>query len=456
MFENRFSRHLTEAQILEENGISWLVKLLMSLTICITLVLIWLASSITVNEAVKANGEFLPIQGVQRIHPPEGGIVTEILVKNGQNVTQGQLLIRLSNAIAQSDKKQTEARLMGLKVRAIRQEAFLNEKEADFSAIPQQFAHLIKEQHALLTAQNAAKQKGINVFEMQIKQKQIEIELANLNLRTMEGTTNINADLLKLQEKLGKKQLVSRLSQLEAKRVYLETLGKSKTLKSQITQSQSSLQEVEKKKKLFIEELTNQANVELGTINSDISQVENLLERLTNRTENLDIYAPIYGKVQNSQVQTVGAIFSPRDTLLEIVPNDANLQLALEINPKDVGYVKPEQTVAIQVISYDFNRFGGISGQLISVSPFTQLSPDKNVYYKGIVKLDKLFVGDPKLGYAVLPGMKAKADIISGNRSILSYILNPLTRPERKTSTIDAFQETWYALKSFFHPIIMP
>ncbi|MBF0614297.1 MAG: HlyD family type I secretion periplasmic adaptor subunit [Magnetococcales bacterium] len=447
---NRFSRHLSEAHILEETGVSWQVKAILTVTLLGTLFLLWLTATIHVNEAVKASGEFLPIQGVQRVYPPEGGIVTEILAVNGQIVDKGVVLVRLKNAMTDAEAKQAEARLMGLKARAIRQDAFLKGIEPDFSAISEKYSDVVREQRAFLETQNQVRQKSLWVFDTQIQQKRTEIELATQNLRNMEKSVAVNADLMELQENLGKKNLVSRLSQLESKRVYLDSTGKSRTLRVQIQQNQSALEEVLAKRSHYEKELANQANQELGTIRNEIMQVETLLERLRDRRHNLDVLAPIHGRVQDTRVRTVGGVFNSRDVLMEIVPLADDLQLALQITPKDVGFVHPGQSVAIRVSSYDFSRFGGVSGRLVAVSPFTQSNQEGTFSYKGIVKPDQPFIGDPKAGLAILPGMKADADIISGSRSILSYILNPLTRPERTISFWEGLKTIWQTLKSHF------
>ncbi|MBF0342249.1 MAG: HlyD family efflux transporter periplasmic adaptor subunit, partial [Magnetococcales bacterium] len=312
------------------------------------------------------------------------------------------------------------------------------------------YSDMIREQRALLDTQNQVRQKSLWVFDTQIQQKRTEIELARLNLANMEKSTRVNADLMELQENLGRKKLVSRLSQLESKRVYLESAGKGKTLMNQIKQSQGAMEEVLSKKTLYEKELNNQANQELGTIRNEISQVKTLLEKLSDRKYHLDVFSPIQGRVQDSRVRTSGGVFNSRDVLMEIVPLSNDLQLALNISPKDVGYVHPGLEVAIWVTSFDFSRFGGVTGRLLSVSPFTQLDTEGNVSYKGLVTPEQLFVGDPASGHAILPGMKVKADIITGSRSILAYILNPLTRPERHLSALDGLLATWQALTQHF------
>ncbi|MBF0295575.1 MAG: HlyD family type I secretion periplasmic adaptor subunit [Magnetococcales bacterium] len=454
MFRNRFSRHLTEAQILEESGISWSVKLILTGTILFTFLLLWLSGVVTVNEAVKATGEFQPAHGVQHIIPPEGGIVTEILVTNGQHVAAGALLLRLGNAATDAEQRQAEANLFTLRARAIRQEAFLSRSEPDFSAIPEKFAGVVREQRALLATQNQARQDSLQVFEEQFKQKRSEIELATQNLRTMEKTVRVNGDLLALQENLGRKQLVSRMSQLEAERTHVESLGKATTLREQIRQSQGALEEVLAKQRAYEEELRKQAGQELGIIRNDISQAESLLDRLSDRTRNLEIRSPIRGTVQDSRVRMVGAVFSSRDLLMDIVPDASDLQLELQILNKDIGYVRVGQKVEIQVGSYDFNRFGGITGQLVSLSPFTRTDAEKNIVYQGIVKPDATHVGDPRDGRVILPGMKARGDIVSGSRSLFAYIVNPLTRPDRKGTNLQEFAAVWLSLKAYVVSLI--
>ncbi|MEO5347379.1 MAG: HlyD family type I secretion periplasmic adaptor subunit [Magnetococcus sp. YQC-9] len=452
MSSNRFSRHLTEAQILEETGVSGAIKLTLTATLVVTAFLLFLSAYIHANEAVKTQGEFLPSQGVQRIHPPEAGIVTEIAAVNGQNVRKGDLLVRLKNAVAEAEGRQVEARLMGLKARAIRLEAFLARLPADFSPIPGKYADLVREQRALLDTQNQVREKSLWVFDSQIQQKKSDIELAKQNLRNMEKSAEVDADLLELKENLGKKNLVSRLSQLESRRAYVDSEGKTRTLRVQIKQNESALEEALAKKSGYERELRNQASQELGGVQNEISQVKTLLERLLDRRNNLDVFAPINGRVQDSRVTTLGGVFNPRDILMEIVPEDDELQLAVNIQPKDIGYVHAGQTVNIQVTSYDFSRFGGVGGRLISISPFTQMDKDGTAFYKGIIKPDRAHIGEAGAGHAIVAGMKAKADIISGNRSILSYILNPLTRPERHGSIFDGFSALGRSLKQLFSP----
>ncbi|MBF0455931.1 MAG: HlyD family type I secretion periplasmic adaptor subunit [Magnetococcales bacterium] len=431
MLRNNFSRYLPEANILEETGVSSKILLLLLGTVLLTAFLFILASATTVDEAIKSRGQILPQKGVIQVQPSEGGVIEAIHVQNGQRVNRGSLLITLNNAKTSSEQKQVEARLMSLIAKSIRLEAFIKETPADFSGIPEAYADLVREQRSLLKTQNQALKQSLSVYDKQIDQRQSEIELTRQNLNNIEATNRVNATLLSLQEDLGKKNLSSRMSQLDAKRVHLTSEGKKMGLISQYKQVKLALREVKEKKKRFKEMALEQASRELSEINNEINQSRTQLERMNDRKRNLFIRAPIAGWIQNTQVHTIGGVFRSGDIMMEVVPAHADLHLELEIKPQDVGFVKPGQKVAVKVSSYSAEQYGKISGKMVSISPFTQMGSDGSFIYKGIVKLDSRFVGDPKEGRLILPGMTAEADVISGNRSILTYIIKPLIKSSR-------------------------
>ncbi|MBF0448270.1 MAG: HlyD family type I secretion periplasmic adaptor subunit [Magnetococcales bacterium] len=450
MLRNKFSRYLPEANILEETGVSLRILLLLFGTILLTVFFLLLASTTTVNEAIKTEGQILPLKGVIQVQPSEGGIIHKIQARDGQLVKKGDLLITLSNPLTSSSQKQVEARLMSLFARSIRQEAFLKGVIPDFSGIPDSYSDMVREQRTLLDTQNQALEQSLSVFDFQISQKQSELELIRQNRQNMEKQAQVDSTLLSLQESLGKKNLVSRMSQLDAKRVQLTSEGKLLSLTNQMKQVEISLQEVVEKKNKFKKEVFQKTAQELGEINNDISQMRTKMEQMNNRSQSLSVRSPIDGWVQNSQANTIGGVFKSGDVVMEIVPAQEDLHLELRIKPKDVGFVKPGQSVSIRVSSYDASQFGSVSGKMISISPFTQMDMDKTVFYKGIVRLDSRFVGDPEQGRVLLPGMMAEADVISGSRSILTYIIKPLLKSNKEIPVLLGLQTIRQELSEMF------
>uniref|UniRef100_UPI00102ABD12 HlyD family type I secretion periplasmic adaptor subunit n=1 Tax=Candidatus Magnetaquicoccus inordinatus TaxID=2496818 RepID=UPI00102ABD12 len=312
----------------------------------------------------------------------------------------------------------------------IRLQALLTGTEADFSSIDSTYSDLIRDQASLLRSQVTARESSLSVIDAQLLQKKTECEqLANL-IHTAEGRVGVDRALLALQEELANKKLVAEVARLNAKRTYLSSQAELNRLQNQYEKANQALDEVKKRRRTLEAEARQQGSDELGQVNSDIAQVQELLTRLQERRSLMEIRTPISGSVQGLHTQTVGAVIKSGDVLMQIVPADTEMMLEVRIPPKDIGFVRPDLPVVIKVNSYDFGRFGTVSGLLLSLSPSTEVpegQADKRPFYRGIIRPDTRYVGSPQ--YSILPGMTAEADIKTGERSVLAYLLKPLLLP---------------------------
>ncbi|MBF0309150.1 MAG: HlyD family type I secretion periplasmic adaptor subunit [Magnetococcales bacterium] len=431
--KQNFSRYLSEALILEEEDISWKSRLKLMLVVAfIFSVFIW-AIVTEVDEAVKTTGQFQPTGSVHSVQAPEGGILAKLLVSEGQLVEEGQELLRLSNATTLSEKKQIQARQAALRARAVRLEAFVRGEEPDFSAIGAEFVDVVREQKVLWHTQNEARKSNLWLIDTQIAQKKAEVALIGEQIRQARARSGVDDQLLSLREELGRKDLVSRMAQLNAQRDVVSSQGEIQRLGKQLEKARKSLGEVETRRQAMEADLRHKASDELGTVKGELEQVEEQVTKLENRSTHLILHARVRGRVQDLRMRTIGGVVKPGDVLLQIVPSDEPLQLELRILPKDIGFVKPGQSVVIKVASYDSERYGTIKGRLLTVSPFTQLEADKKVYYRGYAALEKQYVGNIPGANPILPGMAAQADVVTGSRSLLAYLVKPLVpdpRPE--------------------------
>ncbi|MBF0153015.1 MAG: HlyD family type I secretion periplasmic adaptor subunit [Magnetococcales bacterium] len=429
MSKYKLTHYLTEALVLEEGGFSWKFRLALLGSVAVFMLAVFVASLVEVNEAVMARGQFRPRSFVHKVQPSEGGIVDEILVKEGDLVAKGALLLRLKNATTTANQEQMEGRLSGLKARAARLTAFMEGTEADFSGIDARHKDLIQDQAALLRSQNQSRQAGRWVFTTQEEQKRAEIAQAEEEIKNARSRGEVNESLLTLQDKLAKKNLVSRMAQLEAKRTVITSSGEIRSLEARLNKARSSLQEVIMKRQAFENDIQTQANQELGNVKNEIAEMQEALSKLVDRKKRLDILAPVAGRVQNLRFRSIGAVVGVGDLLLQVIPADDELTLDLNIAPKDIGFVHPGQPVVIRVTSFDFDRYGTVGGDLVATSPFTYLDNDKQVSYKGEVHPKSRTVGRSGQQYFILPGMWADAEIITGSRSLLDYLLKPLLSP---------------------------
>jgi HlyD family type I secretion membrane fusion protein len=378
------------------------------------------------EEAVKGRGQFTPSRAIYAIQPPEGGIFQAILVRDGALVEPGSVLVRLTNAAIEADLQQSRSRLAGLNGRRARLRAFLNDTAPDFSAIGPAYGDIVQDQMALLRGQQLARQTSLWVIDSQIQQKKSEIAITTQQVLNTERLAGVDGTLLSMREDLARRNLVSKTMRIETERRYVTTAGEVLRLGYSLGKLEAALSEVVAKRQALATELHHQANNELGTVLNDLSQEQHLIGRLEDRCNQLVVRAPVRGWVQDLRAKTVGGVLRPGDTILQIVPADDELNLEIHISPQDIGFVSPGQDADIKVASYDPERYGTVSGKLISISPFTLLDKDKNVFYRGLIRPARNYLGNNALESPIRPGMGAEVSVITGHRSLLIYIIKPL------------------------------
>ncbi|MEO5353690.1 MAG: HlyD family type I secretion periplasmic adaptor subunit [Magnetococcus sp. XQGC-1] len=437
MLTHLSAHRFADAIILEEAVIPWKVRLALLLTIGASLLFSLWSTVTRIDEAVKTNGQFMPRGQVYKVQAAEAGLLSALFVKEGDQVEKGALLVHLKNTSNETDQKQAQARLAGLQARRIRLQALLTGAEADFSSIAPEYGDVVRDQSSLLRTQLLARETSLSVLETQLTQKRTECEQLTDLLRTARGRVEVDQASQALQDELASKNLVSKVVQLNAKRTLLASQAEVNRLGKQLEKARQSLEEVQTRRRILESEGRQQASDELGQVNNDIAQTNELLTRLQERQDQLELYASVSGVVQGVKTRATGAVVKAGDTLLQIVPSDAELMMEVRIPPEHIGFVQPGQPVVIKVATYDFQRFGTVSGRLTAVSPSTEQVVDRLVsvankdlrpHYLGWIKPDTRFVGKPE--YPILPGMQAEADIITGHRSVLVYLLKPLLLPE--------------------------
>ncbi len=176
---------------------------------------------------------------------------------------------------------------------------------------------------------------------------------------------------------------------------------------------------------------------ELGAVTGEMAQIQDSMERLRDRVKRLEVVAPVKGFVQNLKAKTMGSVVPAGGVLMEIVPVDDELLVETKISTRDVGHLQAGQKAAVKVASYDFVRFGSIEGELTRISATTYVDEKENTpYYKGWIRLQQPYVGYNPEENRILPGMTVQSDIITGDKTLLEYLLKPIQR-----SLAQAFRE---------------
>lgn len=335
--------------------------------------LIW-ALFANLDIVATAPGQVMPIQSVKVIQHVDGGRIAAIEVVDGQEVKEGQVLIRLNDTEAGAEYQTLSAKYWGLFARVERLRALLGDRKADFSAIPDQYKQLVVEQEFTL-----------KTSKEQIGQLEAEIKI-------LSEVSSIRGDL-------AKEKLATRVQALDAQR----NLG----------QARAELLRYRR------------ANMDdLNTSSGELAQVEEQLAKLKDRLERVDIASPVDGVVQDLKFRTVGGVIPPGAILMNVVPVDGKMHAEVRVQPTDIGFVKKGESARLKLGTYDFMRYGTVEGTVTMVSSYSTLDEKLNPYFKVIVSIPQNYVGDKEK--TIEPGMTVQADIITDRQSVLRYLLRPI------------------------------
>ena len=326
------------------------------------------------DVVATAPGQVMPVQAVKIIQHVDGGRIAEIAVVDGQEVKEGQVLMRLNDTEAGAEYQTLSAKYWGLYTRVERLRALLGDRRADFSTVPEQYKQVVAEQ------------------EFTLKTSKDQIAQLEAEIKILGEVSSIRGDL-------AKEKLATRVQALDAQR--------------NLSQAQAELLRYRK------------ANMDdLNTSTGELAQTEEQMTKLKDRLQRVDVVSPVDGVVQDLKFRTLGGVIPPGATLMNVVPLDGKMHAEVRVQPTDIGFVKMGEDARLKLGTYDFMRYGTITGKVTMVSSFSSLDEKFNPYFKVIVSIPQNFVGDKEK--TIEPGMTVQADIITDRQSVLKYLLRPI------------------------------
>ena len=423
---NRQRHLLSDTAHIEDELIPDFVRPLLQLvTIAVTLFFLW-AGLTHITEVARAPGEIITIGKPKVVQHVDGGLIKEIMIEEHSLVQKGQELLRFDGSQAIANLNQAETRLVALRLRAERLNAFAEGRKPNFAPLANSHDDLLADQQALYRTQVVTRDSTLSILDRQIDQQQRRIAQHKELLSASMGQQNLTGELSSMREDLAARHLVTRIVLLETKRAKVTADGEVARIKQDIGVAQQELAELEVRRADTLNQLRREAQNEMGTVTAEIAEVEETLSNLKSKVDRLVVRAPHRGDVLDLKVLTVGQIIQPGALLMQIVPDDVPLEAEIRIQPKDIGYVKVGQTVNLRVTSYDYARFGFATGILRRISASSTLDEVNKPYYRGWVALDHPYVGKNPGRNLLQSGMGVEAEIITGNKTLLSYLSKPV------------------------------
>jgi len=419
-------RILSQSVMLEEARTPYLIRTTM-LIICLAFFIFVSWTALTqIKEMARTSGEIVPSSYVQSIQHLEGGSVEAILVRDDDVVKKGQILLRLRGESIRSDFKRVATKVRLLDLRAARLLAFISGDRNAFDRLCNQYSEENSPEKEILTGMLDSLQREQAILNQQLVQKKEQVRLLNHELATAEKTMEIAKTAFATQDKLYKERLVAEITYLAVVREMNEQQGQVAGLRIKITQARDAISEYEWRLQSLVTKARDKALQQLGVLESERADALEIKEKLGQQIERLAIRSPVDGVVKGLEVHTVGGIIAPGRELMEIVPADSELFAEVKISPNDIGHIKVGFPVIIKITSYDFSRYGAINGTVAGLSATTFANKRGQTFYKGVVTLEKGYVGNDPKQNLILPGMIVNADIITGQKSLLAYFLKPI------------------------------
>lgn len=418
-------RYLAQSIRLKEAASPRLVRATMAVVSLSVLAFIGWAAFANVHEIARTPGEVVPTGFQQVVQHLEGGMVREILVQEGDTVEKGQIVLRLDGAGVERDLTRAKEQNLTLAIQEERLRAFIENREPDFAPEVKERANLLRDQEALFAGMTAAREKERSIITQQIAQKKQSIGALSSDLQTARQNFKIISDIYNKRLEMNRQGVMSQVKLLETEQSYNLLQGQIRNINSQIGMAKSAIAEYENRLSSLDADTLDTANQQLDAVLASRAQNDELVEKLKARVARLEVRAPVRGIVKGLNVNTIGSVVQPGQILMEIIPTDQPLVVAIKIPPRYIGHLHTGQDVQVKCSSFDFSRYGSVKGKLDFISAATFAAENGERYFQGRVKLDRNYVGEDPHN-TVMPGMTVMADIITGEKTVLGYLLKPI------------------------------
>lgn len=423
------TRLLSQTIMLEEAGASNYSRRVLVLGAGLVAASVIWAGVTKLDEVASGPGQVVPTGAVKVVQHLEGGIVKAILVKDGDRVTKGEVLLRLRGDQVLAERRRLRASLNALTLRAARLQAFASGKPIPVFKGRQssENARLAREELDILRLQLKARRLQRNVLKAQVSQSAERLNSLKTSLVSLRQQFKSVEEAYSLRRAGVEKGVVARSLFLQTRREYDRAQGEIAETRVKIERAGQALTEAKVKLAEHDARVRSDALRERGKVTAEISQVQAQLAKINAQVARLDIRAPASGIVKGLRIKTIGAVVTADGKpLMEIVPVGAELVVEARISTRDIGYVRPGQVVKLKVDTYDFARFGALLGRIENMSATTFLTSEGRPYYKATVVIDRAASSPRAAALRLAPGMTVTAEVVTGRKSLLAYLLKPV------------------------------
>lgn len=389
------------------------------------------ANVATLDEVTRGDGTVIPSSQIQVVQNLEGGIVAEISVREGEVVDKNQILIRIDQTQAAAGYRESRAKYLSLLAAVARLKAEVDGTEVAFpTAILDDAPNVAADELALFASRQSGLKTDLSILRQQADQRRQELVELRARLVRLKEAYQLVSEELEIIEPLVASGVVSKVELLRLRREANSIKGDRQATRLAIPRASSALREAtgrieERKISLRTESLR-----ELNLRSAELAVIAETITSGKDRALRADVRSPVHGTVKQILVSTVGGVIRPGQDLVEIVPLEDTLLIEARIRPADIAFLRPGQDATVKITAYDFSIYGGLKAKVENISADTIEDEQQKgkTFYRIRLRTDRSYLGTEKEPLPIIPGMTASVDILTGEKTVLDYLLKPILK----------------------------
>jgi adhesin transport system membrane fusion protein len=390
----------------------------------------------SLDEISRGDGEIIPSKQLQVVQNLEGGIISEILVSEGELVEKGQVLLRIDDTRFASSFKENKVRELELLAKAARLKAEAAGKPFvipdDF---PNEYRSLILQEQNLHTARKNELNATLDILGQQIAQKRQELRQAESKKTQLSRSYGLLNRELTITRPLVSEGVISEVEFLRLKRQLNDLAGELDGIRLSIPRIDAALNETQKKLAEAELQFISVARAELNEVLSEAARLKEALGGMQDKITRTEVRSPVKGTIKQLLINTVEGVIQPGDELINIIPWEDTLLVEAKLKPSDIAQVNAGQKAIIKVSAYDFGIYGGVGAEVTFISPSTVLDEEGLPHYIVRLKTDRPYIGKDEARLPLISGMTVGVDILTGKKTVMDYILKPILKGKNRALT---------------------
>lgn len=439
MADDVYGAMLTEVPSLHRLTIWAMAALLLSF-------LIWSYFS-ALKQVTSGVGKIIPSTKVQIIQSLDGGILQELFVEEGMQVIKGQPIASIDDTRFLSDFAEQKQEVSSLRANVIRLRAELSsvligsnnqwKRQIEINKKIPIYPEDLKLNAKFMVERQQEEYSGrldnlinqVAIQGQQIQQKEQEVAELESKINTLEISYLLAVKELDVTKPLAEKNIVSKIELYKLERSVNDLKGELNAVRLLSPKLKSILQESILNRRETVLSYRSEARAELNELQNKLSRINEAQVGAKDKVNKAKILSPVVGTIKTVHINTLGGVVKPGETIAEIVPTEDKLMVEAKIKPRDIGFIYPGLPAVVKITAYDFTRYGGLTGKVEHISADTTQDDEGNSFYLIRVRTDASSIKNKNNEeMPIIPGMLTQVDVITGEKTILEYILNPILR----------------------------